>query len=982
MRIVLDLQACQTSQSRNRGMGRYSMALAQAVARLRGPHDVWISLNGNFAESIPTVCRAFETLLPRERITVYQVPAGVHAADPATAWRRGAAEAIRQQFLAGLEPDVVHISSLFEGLTDDAVTSTGSADFFSSLTLYDVIPLVWESRYLEDARTRAWYMRKLQHLKNSELLLAISEYSRKEAIERLHLPEHCVVNVSTAVDATFGPRAIPPVRESELRGRHGLARPFVMYTGGIDFRKNIEGLIEAYAQLPIELRARHQLAVVCLVDEHQRRQLLRHADKCGLNGDELVLTGFVSDEDLIALYNLCHLFVFPSLHEGFGLPALEAMACGAPVIGSNTSSIPEVIGRADALFDPSRPAAIAEAMARVLDDDNHRRALRDHALQQAQRFSWEQSARRAIAAFEMLHERNSPAARVPATANVSRPRLAYVSPLPPEKSGIATYSTELLPELARHYEVDLVVNQDTVDHPWLAANFPARDVSWFKQNAHRFDRILYHFGNSVFHQHMFELLEQYPGVVVLHDFFLSGIMHWSGVSGAAPGSFRQALYRAHGYTALLTCEAGGLEAAIQAYPVSKAVVDAAVGVIVHSRFSLEAAQRWYSPQLTKNWRVIAHLRALPTEATRRHRQELGFSDQEFLICSFGIGAPVKLNHRLLDAFLASRLAEDPRCRLVFVGECIDADYGKRLRERLATSPARERIRMTGFVSADTYQAYLASADAAVQLRSYSRGETSGSALDALAHGVPLIVNACGPMAEFPDECVIKLREDFTDAELVQALEQVFADRALRERMASAGRRHIREHHHPAQIAEQYREAIEALSSASDRARYLRLVARIAQACDAIEPSDADLAAAAVCIAANSRPTRRPQLLLDVSGLDVAKLPDETRDLLDRLLRDERFPSRVEPVYWDGERYRYAIGFACRFLALPGIGLGDEIVDAAVGDLLLVVGTLVEPKEKSHLARLAAAGVDIHFAADGLPADYTSPRIEATLEPEG
>src|SRR5262245_40356148 len=100
---------------------------------------------------------------------------------------------------------------------------------------------------------------------------------------------------------------------------------------------------------------------------------MRRAARCGLRDDELVITGYVSDDDLVDLYNLCHVFVFPSLYEGFGLPALEAMACGAAVIGSNTSSIPEVIGRQEALFDPSRPADIAEALERLLGDEKFRR---------------------------------------------------------------------------------------------------------------------------------------------------------------------------------------------------------------------------------------------------------------------------------------------------------------------------------------------------------------------------------------------------------------------------------------------------------------------------------------------------------------------------------------------------------------------------------------------------------------------------------
>ena len=270
--------------------------------------------------------------------------------DPRNAWRGAAAEAIRQHFIVGLQPDIVHFSGLFEGLGDDAVTCVKPADGLTSATLYDLIPLIWKSQYLRSEHIRRWYFAKIAHLKSCHLLLAISESSRKEAVELLNIANDRIVTVPPAVNSCFRPLVISPMQEAALRARYGIKRPFIMYTGGIDFRKNIEVLIDAYAQLPINLRLVHQLAIVCSVHDNERQRLQQHAAKAGLNGNEVVLTGFVSDDDLIALYNLCRLFVFPSLHEGFGLPALEAMACGAAVIGSNTSSIPEVIGRRDALL--------------------------------------------------------------------------------------------------------------------------------------------------------------------------------------------------------------------------------------------------------------------------------------------------------------------------------------------------------------------------------------------------------------------------------------------------------------------------------------------------------------------------------------------------------------------------------------------------------------------------------------------------------
>lgn len=114
----------------------------------------------------------------------------------------------------------------------------------------------------------------------------------------------------------------------------------------------------------------HQLAIVCSFNDEDKAKLRTLAAEHGLPSDALVLTGFVTDEDLLTLYNLCKLFVFPSWHEGFGLPILEAMRCGAPALGSNRSSIPEVLGWEEALFDPMDDLSIRDAMLRALTDKN------------------------------------------------------------------------------------------------------------------------------------------------------------------------------------------------------------------------------------------------------------------------------------------------------------------------------------------------------------------------------------------------------------------------------------------------------------------------------------------------------------------------------------------------------------------------------------------------------------------------------------
>lgn len=411
LKFVLDLQACQCV-SRYRGIGRYSLAFAHTFIDVARCHDVSIMLNGMFEEAASDLSRQFESVVPPENILTWQGEGPTAECDPSNRERRERAERDREMFLASLRPDFVHVSSLFEGFPDNAVTSVGESAMQvpTAVTIYDLIPLVHREHYLgRDPGTpiSQYYFRKLEYVRRANLNLAISEATRQELIEWLDISPSAVVNISTAADPMFRPYAPGELDESSLRARIGVNRPFVMYTGGPDRRKNIDGLIKSWARLPSALRAAHQLAVVCRLSDGHTASLRTLAAECGMAPDELVLPGFVSDEDLVGLYNLAKVFVFPSWHEGFGLPVLEAMKCGAAVIAANTSSLPEVVGRADALFNPLQPESIAAALERTLTDESFRASLQAHGVERASLFSWRATAQRALEAFEAVGQQRA-----------------------------------------------------------------------------------------------------------------------------------------------------------------------------------------------------------------------------------------------------------------------------------------------------------------------------------------------------------------------------------------------------------------------------------------------------------------------------------------------------------------------------------------------------------------------------------------------
>ena len=922
------------------------MALATAMAKQSSSHELWIALNGSFLDTIAQIRQTFEHYLPSEQIFVYDVPNSVNQSDTRNDWRMHAAERVREYAIAHLKPDVVHVSSLFEGFGDDAIASIGIVDptLPTAVTLYDLIPLMRSETYLGNDPIRTWYYRRVETLKKASLLLAISENSRREALLALELPEDRIVTVSTAVDSHFQPLSLSEGRVRTLRERYGLDRPFVMYTGGIDSRKNIEGLIEAYAKLPKELRGRYQLAVVCSVQPHERTRLMTIARRYQLTAREFVLTGFVPEADLVALYNLCSLFVFPSLHEGFGLPVLEAMSCGAVVVGSNTSSIPEVIGRNDALFDPTYTESITQSIYKGLTSENFRSSFREFIPHQVAKFSWQSSAKKTLEAFEQLYAKKQSSTQPTITALPSKPKLAFISPLPPEESGIATYSAELLPALSKYYSITLIVAQPKVDHVQVGEDLEIQSSEWFALHAEEFERRLYHFGNSAFHQHMFELLEEFPGTIVLHDFFLSGVLRWMDVMVGPPGLFAHSLYESHGYPALLTLSQEGTEAAVSKFPCNKTVFNYATGVIVHSQHSKKLADKWYGRALSDSWRLIPLIHASSQEITREEaRESLQLKESDFLVCSFGIVAPTKLSQRLFDAWLDSKLSVHDHCYLVFVGKNDADDYGQQFLAAIKRSGMQARVTVTGYVSTEKYHQYLAAADMAVQLRTLSRGETSAATLEAMIYKLPLIVNAHGSMADYPDDIAISLPDEFSDQQLVQSLETLYANAASRHRLGLAGHSYITKHHSPAEVGLRYYQAIESFTFNSSYARYQQLLTALGTIESLTVPQEGDLATAAEAIARNSEPIGQHKLLVDVSSLVQKSLGIKSRKAMSNtvlnLLKQPPVGYRAEPIYSDGKVYRYARRFALKLLGLNlGGGLRDEPVDISRKDLFLGLDT--------------------------------------------
>jgi glycosyltransferase involved in cell wall biosynthesis len=229
-------------------------------------------------------------------------------------------------------------------------------------------------------------------IRRATTLLCNSHATRRDLIARFPAAAPKAAVMPLAADRAFATPLSAALREAAL-AEHGLARPFVLSTGTLEPRKNLSRLLDAWALLPEPVRAAHDLVLVG-PKGWEREEVLRRA------GEEVRVLGFVSDAHLVALYQSCRAFAYPSLYEGFGLPVLEAMSAGAPAVTSDVSSLPEVGGDAVLYADPRDTRSIAAALERALTDEAERARLAEAGPRRAAGFSWERAAGEALAALQ------------------------------------------------------------------------------------------------------------------------------------------------------------------------------------------------------------------------------------------------------------------------------------------------------------------------------------------------------------------------------------------------------------------------------------------------------------------------------------------------------------------------------------------------------------------------------------------------------
>ena len=777
--VLVDLQALQSSATRDRGIGKYALSWAAAIEALDS-----------------TLVRAYllnPRLSPPGPLDAILSSGKVRYADTID--------------LEGIE--LWHTMSPFDlALRTDSILPACISEqgLRHSATVYDLIPALDPDQELDDPVDRRRYRTRLEIIRSADAVLTLSTKVADDLVGRARLANDRVFVVGAAPSSKFVPPGDPAAAQAvaiDALAHQGLKKPFVLASSGSHPRKNNEALIRAFCAIDAGLAAGFQLVITGEIDEPTRHHYHYLASAAGREGS-VVIAGFVSDDLLVTLTQGATLCVVAALAEGFGLPIVEAQACGTPVIAADRGPFDELVIDAGR-FDPTIDAPITAAIDRALRDTDLREALRAGPTT-----AWDEVARRSANAFEEILARKARRAPRSLAIRRRRARIAFITPLPPAPSGVAGYSYALISALLHTEKVSVDVFCDGATDRALAPSgalvHPVSAFSLVEAIDGRFDHVIYAFGNSHHHIGALELLKKRRGVVIAHDVRLSN------------------LYRhAHGDPAML---AGGFEHALRdMYPdelpdgvgsdghlspddisrhglvMARDVIANSSRYLVNSNFTaalarLDARPRDQDRIGTLSFALsgqhdgapgfVEEAHELPSALPESFRHSWGAPPPPgVVIAHFGIVDPMKRPEVVLRAHAVLREAGHD-VALAFVGP-----IGDELCAKLAACAAElgsaSAVIFTGPLSPADYQRWLDATTVAVQLRAASNGEASAAVGECLNAGLPTVVSDLGWAGELPEGICVKVPVGIDDGQLATTLAEVLSNAELRRRLAESAR---------------------------------------------------------------------------------------------------------------------------------------------------------------------------------------------------
>lgn len=389
MRVVIDMQGAQSEFSGRRGVGRYIREFTkELILSSRNELEIYLALNGKL--DCKGIFEYFEGLIDREHIKVWNYIPEVAPACTFDNQTVRPEELFREWFLHQFNADIIWVPNYQEGYGEANIATSiklteGNETIIS--TLHDVTPLLFEKEYLKENRVREWYTKKLKYVSNSDIILTVSEFSKNKIADLMGVNKDKITVALNGCDhKCFYTDDMYLSAESKEN--------YFLYAGGADPHKNLHRMIAAYSRLSPGVQNKYKFMIAGKEPNILRDELEACANKCGIRSGRIEILGFVSDDDLRKYMQRCAAFIFPAYAEGFGLPPLEAMACGAPTLVADATSLREIADNREALFDPKSVEEMAEKMERVVTDLDYANRLIRAGIARAAEFTWKAGAQK------------------------------------------------------------------------------------------------------------------------------------------------------------------------------------------------------------------------------------------------------------------------------------------------------------------------------------------------------------------------------------------------------------------------------------------------------------------------------------------------------------------------------------------------------------------------------------------------------------
>lgn len=707
--------------------------------------------------------------------------------------------------------DLFIYSSLFE-LHDSIAPNPLEVKCKKAVIVYDLIPLIFWDHYISfftDA-SASNYFRSLVNIQHFDIIFTLSNSTKNDLVSLLEVPKEKITVIYCGLHEAFLKEKSDHSTIQNLKSRYGIHREYLLCTPGFDYRKNIPGLFQAFSQLPVEIRERYDLVLVCKLTTRQKEILLNIWKELNLPPDHLVLTNYIPTEHLVILFDGAEIFIFPSLYEGFGIPVLESMSRGCPVVTSDISSLPEVCESAGLLVNPYNAKEISSAVEEILINNALRQKLITLGTLQFQKFTWKKVTERILIVFGEIAEKSPD---VPCSKGTTRKRIAFFTPLNPIKSGISDYSEELLKFLKPEHEIDIFIDGNyTPNNPDIVNSFHIYPHTLFESKKTLYDLCIYQVGNSKYHSFMVEYLLKYPGIVVFHDVILPYLIE-SLCIDKEQNTFNierylDYVFNNHGYQkyckSLIQYEQN---IPIDHYDFSlhflKCIVDRNYQILVHNEFSKQFIENAIS---FSNVHTIT-MGSPPAQELPIDREGLKITfnlKDHIIISAFGRITRTKR----IDILLASvgkiiRQNSMRNVHLVLVGET-DPSIEWEVKHIISREQLDDYITITGYVPIRDFSRYYEITDICVNLRFPTSGETSSTLITALMHGLPIVTSNVAQYKEYPDNCVWKVDIDqFEIDTLTDFLLELIRNKKLRDTMSMNSLRFAKEHHSMEKMVSDY-----------------------------------------------------------------------------------------------------------------------------------------------------------------------------------